>query len=162
MFLNLIDKHFTDVKSFFDLNGYFPRIIATACNCMCKDDLETEELIVSIIEKLFRVISGLIKNARQLEVSGDITISIANGISKLQEYTGRMLAEGIASAVNDTWTYMRIKDKVIKRVPELEQFFGISRWEEFYAYDLAYQPARTAYTKERIGSFNYDKSMYGG
>lgn len=162
MFLNLIDKHFTDVKSFFDLNGYFPRIIATACNCMCTDDLATEKLIVSIIEKLFRVISGLKKNARQLEVSGDITTSTANGISKLQEYTGRMLAEGIASAVNDTWTYMRIKDKVIKRVPELEQFFGISRWEEFYAYDLAYQPARTAYTKERIGSFNYDKSMYGG
>ena len=162
MFLNLIDKHFTDVKSFFDLNGYFPRIIATACNCMCTDDLETEELIVSIAEKLFRVIRDLNKNGRQLEVSGGIKISSANGIAKLREYTGRMLAECIASAANDTWVYMRIRDKLNKRVPELEQWLGISRWEEFYAHDLAYQPARTAYTKERIGSFNYDRSMYGG
>ena len=162
MFLNLIDKHFTDVKSFFDLNGYFPRIIATACNCMQIGDVETEKIVVSIIEKLFRIIDALTIKDKQFDVSGGIKISNFEGISKLREYTGRMLAEGIVSATHDILLKISLSEKLKKRVAGLEKWLGIATWEDFYAHDLGYQPARTAYTKEPIGSFNYAISMYGG
>lgn len=161
-FLNLIDKHFTDIKSFFDLQGYFPRIIATTCNCSSDDDVEVHNLIVSIIDKLYKVTVSLVTCDCDLEISGGAKCNRSDCIAKLREYMGRLFAENIAAATDAFLAGMNIRLKVTKKVPEFAQWFNSSDWGALYDHDLAYQPARTAYTKERIGNFVYNNAMYPG
>lgn len=160
MFLNLIDKHFTDIKSFFDLQGYFPRIIATACNCSSDDDTEAHNLIVSIVEKLYKVTVKLETCDCYLEISGGAKCTRSECIAKLREYMGRLFAENIAAATGAFWAEMNIKLKLKEDNPELAQWFSVADWSTLFAHDLAYQPARTAYTNERIGNFVYKREMY--
>lgn len=153
-FLNLIDKHFTDVRSFFDFHRYIPRIIATACNCLSGDDEDESELVISIIEKLFSLISNLAEQKIPISIAGGYEMGLSDGIALLQKYLVRAFEESIVSSVSIR-PEMGFLCQLKQRIAEFNNCFSRHGWEDLYAHDLAYQPARTAYTKERIGYFEY-------
>ncbi len=159
-FLRLIVNYFTDVKSFFDLHGYFPRIIATACNCVSDDEEEALGLIVSIVEKIFLVVGKLENADCQIGISGDGGLDKSTCIMKLKEYMGRLLAENICAVSDARGAGTNLWQKLSDVIDDGVRYFAMTDWENLYAHDLAFQPARTAYTKEKIGNFEYNDAMY--
>lgn len=158
-FLNLIDKHFTDVRSFFDLHSYIPRIVATACNCVSDDDEESHRLTISIIKKLFCLISNLEKREVPVSIAGGRGTVRPGGIAMLRKYMVCAFDESIVSSVSTTRTKINLRLQLKQSIVEFNEYSSLCRWEDLYSHDLAYQPARTAYTKERIGNFDCRESL---
>ena len=161
--LKLLDKRFTDIKSFFDLQSYYFRILAVACHCINSTDKEELELLKGIVVNLFRAINMLGKGDILLAGSGSANPLGKNDcIACLGAYLARMTNECFSSAANSEWDQSGLKEWLQETFSEYRECLVPLDWRALYRHDLAYQPARIAYTRESIGRFTDEFNLRTG
>lgn len=154
-FLNTIDKHFTNLHSFFDLYRYFPRIIAIA---VISGDYD---ILFSMIQKICAVPDIIRKRKETFKIASlNCQLDGRSDIQPFEDYIKRGLEESILSI---SPTNSEIFADLAKKFPagspmgwNYEQRLALH--ETLVNFDLAFHPLRHLFFCPEM-NLGYDKDI---
>ena len=143
-FLDTINKHFTNLHSFFDLFRYFPRIIAIAT--MCGD----YDLLLSMIQKIGAVPNVIRKLEGKLKIASQCCLQAEKRkIIDIQSFSG-YIRQGIEESILSSLTFPQCL-KNFSLLKEVLLLVSKRNWSSkslslqyarFVGCDLAFKPLR--------------------
>lgn len=140
-FLRVVNRHFTDVKSVFELGNYIPRILAAACSSMVQEDRDTIEFVFSIVKKLIGVVSDVNSSAKVLFAGDDSAMKLTSEqCDALSRYMGMSISENLLSAVSEGFTEIELKSRWRKERSQCVSYMSNVGWHDLLAHDLAFSP----------------------
>lgn len=141
-FIKMIDEHFTDISSFFDLYGYLPRIMACACSCNGVKDESTLSVITSIVSKILKIAASMMSVPTALKLAGATASTSFNISNALQSFFIRLFGESFVSAIEDSSDL----GVLFGRLHAIDQSFSTIECELSYSAlvrsDLATKPSK--------------------